>query len=190
MQSGRNLNTQQGEDPGSASRPASPYLGALPFRREEHTTTDPSPPTASQKAGTQALYVLLLSSHPLTGGSLEANEAKVEACSPGGQHHPHLTEVSVTCLTGITIPSAEGASSSPCPRVQGTGFSDGRDQVLIISIAPAPPADLRLAAAGDGCPIAQVSEKTEETIMPLAFASPRDLPPRPQGARPRSIMKK
>lgn len=33
MQSGRNLNTQQGENPGSASHPASPYTWALPFRK-------------------------------------------------------------------------------------------------------------------------------------------------------------
>lgn len=76
------------------------------------------------------------------------------AYSPGGQHHPHLTEVSVTCLAGITVPGAEGAPTGPWPWVQGTGFSNGCDQVLVISIAPAPPADLGLAAAGNGSPIA------------------------------------
>lgn len=144
---------QQGGDPGSASCPASPYLEAYPFTREDHVET-PSDTTVSQKAGTQATCVLSSVSHPFTGGSLEANEAKEGACSPVGQHCPHLTKVSVTCLAGITIPGAEGASSGPCPRIQGTSFSNGRDQVLIISIAPAPPADLRLAAAGDGSPIA------------------------------------
>lgn len=76
------------------------------------------------------------------------------AYCPGGQHHPHLTEVSVTCLAGITVPGAEGAPTGPWPWVQGTGFSNGCDQVLVISIAPAPPADLRLAAAGNGSPVA------------------------------------
>lgn len=152
MQSRKNLNMWQGANPGSASL-ASPYPGTLPFRGE-HTTIVPCHPTASQRAGTLAPCVLSSSSHPLTGDSLKANETKEGTCSPGRQHHPHLTEVSVTCLAGITIPSAEGAPSGPCPRVQSTSFSDGRDQILIISIAPAPPADLRLAAAGNCSPIA------------------------------------
>ena len=52
------------------------------------------------------------------------------------------------------------------------GFGNGRDEVFIISIAPAPPADLRLAAASNGSPVAQVSDKTEGTIMPLVFKPP------------------
>lgn len=34
-----------------------------------------------------------------------------------------------------------------------TGLGDGCHQVLIICVPPAPPADLRLAATGDHCPV-------------------------------------
>ena len=50
--------------------------------------------------------------------------------------------------------SSSGQLMQPFPWVQGTGFSDGCDQVLVISIAPAPPADLGLAAAGNGSSVA------------------------------------
>lgn len=33
--------------------------------------------------------------------------------------------------------------------VDGAGLGDGLDQVLIVCVPPAPPADLRLATAGD-----------------------------------------
>lgn len=98
--------------------------------------------------------MLSSTTHPLTRDYLNQE-------GQSGSSILRLTEVSVTCLTGITISSADRGSRDPCSWVQGTGFRDGGDQVFIICIAPAPPADLRLATAGNGCPVAQVSDETE-----------------------------
>lgn len=48
--------------------------------------------------------------------------------------------------------------------VHRAGLGDGLDQVLVVGVAPPPPADLRLAAAGDHCARALVpGERGAET---------------------------
>lgn len=167
------------------SAPRSTLPGPLPFTRP--LTPDPSHhhPCLPKGRNPGALYVVCFFSL-LPWGLPGSSGGQGGGLLPRGQHQSHLTEVSVTGLAGLTIPGAEGAPTGPWPWVQGTGFSDGCDQVLVVSIAPAPPADLGLAAAGNGSPVAQVSDKTEETITPSAFTAPRGLPLRAQGAKLRS----
>lgn len=68
-----------------------------------------------------------------------------------------LTKTSITGLVPVAEPRVRGPPCQPLSRVQGTGFGDGGYEVLVISIAPAPPADLRLTAARNHRPVAQMS---------------------------------
>lgn len=75
---------------------------------------------------------------------------------------PHtLTKSSIAGLIPVTEPGVRGPPSRLLARVQGTGLGDGGDQVLVVGVAPAPPADLWLAAAGDHGPVAQVPAREE-----------------------------
>lgn len=70
-----------------------------------------------------------------------------------------LTEVSLTGLAAITASIVWHATRYLYSRVQGTGFGNRCHKILIVSISPAPPADFRLAAACNHCPIAHMSAK-------------------------------
>lgn len=73
----------------------------------------------------------------------------------------------ISCFTKITI---AGVGSFPAlsagwrstatlgSSIHLTGLGDGCYQVLIVCVSPAPPADLRLAATGDHCPVLLVPE--------------------------------
>lgn len=50
--------------------------------------------------------------------------------------------------------------------VHGAGFGDGLDQVLVVGVPPAPPADFWLTAAGDHGPGAQVPVRGGSTRAP------------------------
>lgn len=72
-----------------------------------------------------------------------------------------LTEVSVHEVIGADDSIGSIDVGSVCQVFAGavvhsTGPGDGLDQVLVVCIPPAPPTDLRLAAAGDHSPSALV----------------------------------
>lgn len=77
-----------------------------------------------------------------------------------------LTEVGVTGLAAIAAPGVRRGARCPRSGVQGTGFGNGCHQVLVVSVPPAPPADLGLAAACDHRPVAHVSAGTQSLAEP------------------------
>ena len=70
-----------------------------------------------------------------------------------------LTEVGIAGLAAVAAPAVRHATGHLYSGVQGTGFGNGRHEILVVRVAPAPPADLGLAAAGDHRPVAHVSAK-------------------------------
>lgn len=74
--------------------------------------------------------------------------------------HQHLWQTTIFLFfTKVTITGVRCFSTlSPSPFISHlTGFCNRCHQVLIIRVSPAPPADLRLAAAGNHCPVPLVS---------------------------------
>lgn len=61
-----------------------------------------------------------------------------------------LTEVCVGQVVAVGV--APVGEVFPGASVHGAGLGDGLDQVLVVGVPPAPPADLGLAAAGDDGP--------------------------------------
>ncbi len=69
----------------------------------------------------------------------------------------YFTKITFTGIRSFLALSA-GRCSAVSFGAHLTGLGDGRHQVFIICVPPAPPADLRLAAAGDHCPVLLVPE--------------------------------
>ena len=76
-----------------------------------------------------------------------------------------LTKVAVDAVGPVSSGLACEAPAPPSAAVQPAGLGDGGDQVLVVSVSPAPPADLGLAAAGDHRPVPLVPgrERREES---------------------------
>lgn len=72
----------------------------------------------------------------------------------------YVTEVAV----GSVCPVPSYPAGCPGSWIQCAGFGDRCDQVLVLSVPPSPPADLRLAAACYHCTILQVPETNTKRI--------------------------
>lgn len=88
-------------------------------------------------------------------------------CCHGSSEHLtklHIRKVSCIGEVSSTVPSWQLAAT--WSGVGGTGFGYWLHQVLVISIPPAPPADLGLSTAGNDSSIALVPVREQDTTVP------------------------
>lgn len=96
-----------------------------------------------------------------------------------------ITKVTVTGVRGFPTLSPSPSSSHLA------GLCNWCHQVLIIRVSPAPPADLRLAAASDHCPVLLVSKKSNhqwtqmKVMVPWRLSARKPTCRQPQGSSSR-----